>query len=166
MRRGIHTIRGGFTESKNPSIPRKYTLDNGDWQSNMHIDSFEVIYTNVRDTQEAVTGHAIFVVLAASEEGATPLAYGTEDFSSLGLRLNDNRIIGYACMDATMNPIVLLDPDHIIPGDLYINAWEISSAGTLSGLSTDIGFMVKMKRVQQSGNDALMSQIKETSYED
>lgn len=166
MRNGIHTIRGGFTEQKNPSAPRVYTLDNGDYTDNMHIDSFEVIYTGVRDTQESVTGNAIFVVVAASEEGATPLASTTEDFQAYGLRLNDNRIIAFACMDASMNPIVLLDPDHVIPGDLYINAWEINSGGTLTGLSCDIGFMVKMSRVKQSGKEALMAQIKETSYED
>jgi hypothetical protein len=42
MKRGIHTIRSGITDAKNPAESRRYTLDNGDFELNMKLTDMEI----------------------------------------------------------------------------------------------------------------------------
>ena len=75
MQRGRHTIRSGFTETHNAMAPRKYSLDNGDFEKNMKISSLDLMFAETDDAgsnQDRVAAGAIFFVIATSEAGAIP----------------------------------------------------------------------------------------------
>ena len=62
-------------------------------------------------------------------------------------------------------PQIILDSDVIIPGDLYVNAWSTGSGGSLDILANSIGFIIKMRQVKNTGNQALLYQVRETDLE-
>ena len=170
MEKGVHTIRSGWTE--NSGFTRKYSLDNGDYKKNMMITDVQLIYTENDDSggnQDKINGDTIFFCIATSEAGATPTAttsspeeYGTQ----FALRLSDSRQIAWGVMGG--NPSfqqIILDPDNIIPGDLYVSAWSITSGGTITDVANSFGFMIKMKQVTSSGDKALLYRVRETDLE-
>ena len=168
MEKGMHTIRSGWTEEA--FGPRKYTLDNGDYDVNMQIVDVQLMYAENDDAggnQDRFNASTVFFCIATSEAGATPTAttespleYGAQ----FGHRFNDSRQICWGTLSAsggvTINTI--LDPDNIIPNDLYVNVWSTSSGGSLIPPANAVGFIIKMKQVKSSGNKALLYQIRET----
>ena len=170
MKRGVHTIRGGFTSASNPSAGRQYILDNGDFEVNMRITSFEVfpIGTDPINPEDFDTT-AVMVAIGTSEAGVIPTASTTspEQYNaSLNLRPSDSRQIGWGIITPSMGLMhTILDPDHIIPGDLWINAWAISSGGSLQVIKYPIGFVIRMEQVKSTGTEALLYQIKENALD-
>lgn len=167
MKDGMHTIRSGFNDLHNPTTPRRYILDNGNYDSNMKITSLQLIpnsgalTTNNHDIDSATI---IYFVVATSSAGATPSTSpqtGTE-FIDYGLRLNDSAQIGWGWI-SDENQYVVLDPGHIIPQDLYVNAYCMGDTGTPSSLAKGISFLMTLKHVKSSGAEALLYQIKETA---
>ena len=168
MKKGTHTIRDQFDDADNPAASRKYSLDNGQFDLNMKISRLELIPTfndhtgSANDDPSSVT---MFFTIATSENGAipqttTPGMHGT----NYGLRLNDSSQIAWGYISAGYGyHKCFVDPNHIIPGDIWVNAWSISSAGGLSPLSQDLGFMIVMEQIKSSGDEALLYQIKESS---
>jgi len=173
MEKGIHTIRSGFTELHNPSAPRRYSLDNGNYETNMQIMSVELMYAENDDAggnQDRLNASTVFFTIATSAAGATPTASTespTEYGSQFSHRFNDSRQLCWGTMVAsggeTIN--VVLDDDNIIPGDLYVNAWSTSTGGSLDSVANAIGFIIKMKQVKSSGNKALLYRVRETELE-
>jgi len=173
MEKGIHTIRSGFTEECNPAAPRRYTLDNGNFETNMQIMSVELMYAENDDAggnQDRLNASTVFFTIATSAAGATPTASteSPEEYGSqFSHRFNDSRQICWGTMVAsggvTIN--VVLDDDNIIPGDIYVNAWSTSTGGSLNPVANAIGFIIKMKQVTSSGNKALLYRVRETDLE-
>lgn len=164
MRKGIHTIRDGFVANHNPTIPRRYTLDNGNYEENMRVDSVEIIWTKGRYTSplDNLSGKPIFFVLATNELSAIPNNLTSDSYDAFALRMDDSGIIAFGVLDGVGINDVILDSDHIIPQDLYVNCWSVSSAGALDSIDNPLGFIVKMRQVKQSGAEALLAQVKET----
>ena len=75
MRKGVHTIRSGFSDEHNPTTPRRYTLDNGDFDLNFKITQLELIPNSgalTTNNHDVTTGNVLYFVLATSAAGATP----------------------------------------------------------------------------------------------
>lgn len=174
MRNGIHTIRSGFTAQHSPTAPRRYSLDNGDFEKNMVIESVELIFAenqNVGGNQDRVSANAVYFTIATSELGATPTSSTTspEEYGSqFALRLSDSRQVCWGVMQGSgglFQPQIILDSDVIIPGDIYVNAWSTGSGGSIDILANSIGFIIKMRQVKNTGNQALLYQVRETDLE-
>lgn len=173
MRNGIHTIRSGISQAHNPSSARRYTLNNGDYRSNMQLIDCQIILSSnalaagVQDKPDADT---VFFVVATSEAGAIPTASTNNPAEYPGQfahRLGDSRQIAWGTMTASggINIETIVDPDHIIPDDVYVNAWSTSASGAISIIANPIGFMLKFKQKKQSGSEALLAQAKENALE-
>lgn len=169
MRNGVHTIRSGFTEEHNPTAPRKYSLDNGNYDVNMQIESIELIYSENTDTggnQDKIDGATVFFTVATSAAGATPIASTDSPLefgANYALRLSDSRQIAWGTLAG--NPDlrqVILDDENIIPNDLYVNAWSLSSGGSIVPVANAIGYIIKMRQVKSTGNKALLYQVRES----
>ena len=175
MQRGRHTIRSGFTDTHSFAAPRKYSLDNGDFEKNMKIASLDLMFSTTVTSggnQDRVASPAVFFVIATSEAGAIPTTdtFSPDEYDAqLSLRFSDNRQIAWGLLQGSggiFQPQIIVDPDHIIPNDIYVNAWSISSGGSASTLANPIAFMIKMDQVTSSGNEALLYQVKESISED
>ena len=167
MKEGIHTIRSGFNDLHNPANPRRYLLDNGDYDSNMKITSLQLIPNSgalTTNNHDVDTSAIVYFVIATSSAGATPSPSpqaGTE-YIDYGLRLNDSAQVGWGWISNEAQ-FVILDPGHIIPQDLYVNAYCLGDAGTPETLAKGISFLMTLKHIKSSGSEALLYQIKETA---
>ena len=173
MRKGLHTIRSGWTSTLNPSAPRRYSLDNGDFEVNMKITSIEIFPIGNQTTggnQNDFGQDTVFFVLATSQAGATPTAttVSPEEYgSTYNLRPSESTQIGWGIMAPGDGYVeTFLDPLHIIPEDLYVCAWSISSAGSINPPFHNLGFIINMMQVKSTGSEALLYQIKEAAAED
>lgn len=172
MKKGLHTIRSGWTSDLNPTAPRRYSLDNGNFDLNMKVTSLEVFPIGNDQTggnNDKFGNDTVFFVLATSERGATPTATTVspdEYGATLNLRPSDSSQIGWGVLSPAYGYVeTFLDPQHIIPEDLYVCAWSISTAGGLDPVFHNIGFIINMEQVKSTGSEALLYQIKETSAE-
>lgn len=77
-----------------------------------------------------------------------------EDVSTINF--SDNRQIGWAVIN-TYQYINLLDPDHLVIGDLYLN---INTA-----VDVNLNYIVEVERVEVSDVEAVMTLIKERSQD-
>ena len=170
MKRGVHTIRSGFTDNHFGLQPRRYSLDNGNFELNQQLVRFDVFPIGTKPTQwDQLASDVVFLVISTDETGAipttgsvSPLEYG----EVLNLRPSDSRQIAWAISSPAYGYVeTFIDPDHIIPNDIYINAWSLSSGGTLTSLSHNVGFMLKMELKKNSGSEALLYQAKESALE-
>lgn len=170
MKRGIHTIRSGITSAENPAAARKYSLDNGNFDLNMKIRSLELfpISTNPAD-REDLSSTAVFFTIATSESGAIPTAstVSPDEYDAvLNLRPSDSRQIAWGVMAPAYGYVyATVDPDHIIPEDIYVNAWSISSGGSLNPVPYSIGFVIRMEQIQSTGTEGLLYQAKTSLLE-
>jgi len=170
MKRGIHTIRSGFTEEHNPTQPRRYSLDNGNFELNQQLTAFEIFPIGTKITaRDQLFSDPVFIVISTDETGAIPVTGSvspSEYGDVLNMRPSDSRQIAWGiCSPAYGYVYTLIDPDHIIPDDVYINAWSISGGGTITNLAGNVGFMLKMEQKKNSGSEALLYQAKESALE-
>ena len=173
MRRGIHTIRSAFTKehkAANMYLPREYVLDNGDFELNMQLTGFELFATGNDDTAGAIdklSNQTIFFVVATSSDGAVPISPSTspDEWGPFDLRPSDSRQIAWGIAAPFQNVMhTLIDPDHIIPENIFVNCWAMTTAGTLlNELPYSLGYMLKFEQKKSSGSEALLYQVKEAS---
>ena len=171
MKRGIHTIRSGFTEDHNPTIPRRYSLDNGNFELNQQLVAFEIFPIGTKQlARDQINSEPVFFIIATDEAGATPVtgSVSEQEYGDvLNLRPSDSRQIAWGISSPAYGYVyTLIDPDHIIPNDIYINAYSISSGGTITQLAGNTGFMLKMEQKKNSGSEALLYQAKESALDD
>jgi hypothetical protein len=173
MRSGVHTIRSGITSAENPAASRRYSLDNGQYDVNMKVISLEVFPIGNDQTSSAndkFGADTTFFVLSTSDAGAIPSASSAsvgEYGPTLNLRPSDTAQIGWGIISPAYGYVeTFLDPDNILPEDLYVNAWSISDAGSINPVFHNIGFIIRMEQVKNSGSEALLYQIKEAAVED
>ena len=173
MRKGLHTIRSGWTSDMNPSSPRRYSLNNGEFEVNMKVTSLEIFPIGNDQTaanNDKFGSDTVFFVLATSQAGATPTAttlspdeYG----ATFNLRPSDSAQIGWGIISPGDGYVeTFLDEGNILPEDLYVCAWSISTAGSLASVFHNIGYIINMKQVKNTGSEALLYQIKESAVED
>ena len=161
MKNGRYTIRSGFSTASNPIAPRRYSLDNGDYKKNMRITDLRIL-PGVDPGQTDMGNSSILLVVAMTEAGATPLD-GTTDFhQGYQFRFDDGSQIAWASAETTVGLHVVIDPDHIIPGDIYVNAWCISTGGSPTTLVAPINYLIEMQQYDETGAEGLLSRIKET----
>lgn len=167
-RKGIYTLRDQFSTDQSPVSPRHYNLDNGDFELNYRISYIDLIPTwndHTGSNNDDPTQKTMFFVLATSPTGATPqTTTAGMSGTDFGLRLNDSSQIGWGYVSVGYGyQKVFVDPGHIIPGDLYVNAWSLSTSGALTTLSQDLGYIIRLEQIKSSGDEALLYQIKETT---
>jgi hypothetical protein len=162
MRKGIHCITGGFNEDHVPSSPTRYNLDNGDYKKNMKITYIDLIHTGNENGQLDSGNPNIYVQLGVSAAGATPVSTNVPGVTDqFGLDLTNSGAIGWACLTANGDSNIIIDPGHIVPQDLFINAWTINTGGTLSTLVSPVGYLIHMEQVTSSGDVALLQTVKQ-----
>ena len=170
MRRGVHTIRSGFTAAVNPTVARRYTLDNGDFELNMKLVGLEIfpIGNNPSD-YDTLGSDTVFFVVSTTESGCIPTATTVspdEYGATLNLRPSDSAQIAWGIASPAYGYVyTLIDPDHIIPEDVYVNAWSISSGGTIVNVAWNLGYMMKFEKKKSSGSEALLYQAKDAALD-
>jgi hypothetical protein len=108
-----------------------------------------------------------FYILSISPQASTADAIGTLAKHEDGARtwtLSDNRQIGWAgqtmigsaAPDATM---AVLDPDHVIVGDLYV--WGFGTTST-----PGYQYLVELETIELADDEAVLQLIKERSQDD
>jgi len=173
MRKGLHTIRSGWTGDLNPTAPRRYSLDNGDFELNMKVTSLEIFPIGTDRTggnNDKFSTDVVFFVLATSQAGATPTATTVspgEYGATFNLRPSDSAQIGWGVMSPGNGYVeTFLDPGNILPEDLYVCAWSLSTAGSITNVFHNLGYIINMEQVKNTGSEALLYQIKESAVED
>ncbi len=162
MKNGRYTLRSGFTTSSNPVSPRRYTLDNGDYKKNMRITDLRIL-PGVDPGQTDMGNSTIMLVVAMTEAGATPQADTTDSHQAYQFRFDDTSQIAWASAETSVGLHVVIDPDHIIPGDIYVNAWCIDTGASPVTLVAPINYLIEMEQYDETGAEGLLSRIKEQS---
>ena len=138
------TLRGQFTEGD----VKRLVVDDG------------TLYRGFKVTKFVISGD--------------PSSLGNDAYATLGLQYDtplvwnwgDNRQIGWASTNvaqtASLNDeFSVLDPDHVVLRDLYIQGQVSGSGG-----SSIINYMVVLEPVFLSDDEAIITLIKERSQDD
>jgi hypothetical protein len=147
-------------------------MDNGDYKSNFRLSRVEIIPQNNDRTggsQEDLATDTVFFVVAVTELGATPQTANAESLveGNLDLRLSDNAIIAWGCIAPSRGySKVIIDPGHIITEDIYVNAWSTASDGSLRPNQWNLGYMLHIENVKESGTEGLISRTRQSAIED
>ena len=162
MHRGIHTIKSGFSTDWDTfaSAGRRYGMDNGDYEVNMRILSVDLM-TGVDPGQTDMGNSSIFFVVATTPEGAIPTLGTSLEHQSYQHRFDDHDCIAWGNVDHQFGPNTIVDPGHIIPGDIYVNAWMIDSGGSPTQLTSPISYIITMAQVENTGAEGLLYQVKQ-----
>lgn len=163
MIQGKHQLRWQFNSASHTGLtPIRFSLDNGDYDRNFVIESFEIIYgsmdkgTNNTDLSNNVHN----VVLALTEQGAMPLATSSVNNRPYAIRMCDRRQIAWGMMNDDQIHTIL-DPHNIVGGDLWLNAWRYGSAHDADPIDQDIGVLITLNEVKQSGSRALLQAVRD-----
>jgi len=173
MLRGFHTIKSGFSSDYDDfSNPRLHRMDNGDYQSNFFLRDIELIPQNNDRSganQDTLDGTTIFFVVGTTASGATPQSAvgGDTTVDDYDLRLSDSRQIAWGCISpAYAYQKVIIDPGHIIVDDIYVNCWSFNSGGDPIPAAWDIGYMLHIQNVEETGTQALVSSARQSAVDD
>jgi len=163
MKQGKHQLRWQFSaQAHSPLRPVQFNLDNGDYERNFVIDSFEIIWCcmdkGTNNTDISSKTHQI--VLALTEDGAMPLSTETVNNSPFAMRVADRRQVAWGQMDDN-DRNTILDPHNIVGEDLWLNAWAFDTAHTPDNIDQDIGVLITLSEVKQSGNRALLGTVRD-----
>lgn len=166
MKQGKHQLRWQFNSETYTGTPIKFSLDNGDYDRNFKVESIEVIFCSMdKGTNNTDISSKIHqVVLATSEAGAQPNNVETVNNRPYAMRVTDRRQIGWAQMNDDYIH-TMLDPHNIIAQDLWLCAWAWGSAHNPDGLQQDIGVLITLTEVKQSGNEALLTWTRDANSE-
>ena len=165
MKQGKHQLRWQFNcLVHDPMKPVRFTLDNGDYDKNFVIESFEVLFCSMDRTTNntSISGDVQMVVLGLTERGCIPHNQETVNNRPYAMRVADRRQIGWAMMDdhAPMGNVIL-DPHNIVGQDLWLNAWGYDAAKEPVPLQQDIGVLITLNLVKQSGSRALLQAVRD-----
>ena len=173
MKKGVHILTGSvpFADADGvpPGSPRRMLLNNMDWTRNFVVEKFELVITGPDlVTNDLYTNANFIVVLATKENGAQ---YGISQPGVVaGATVKDNRQIGWAGwstnggVNVTRGPVLL--PDRIIVDDLFINGWVVNAGtGAAQSLVQDIGYVITLRQVTTSIDEAIMMMLKENAQD-
>ncbi len=138
------TLRGQFTEGDN----KRLVVDDGRFNHGYRVVSFTI--------------------------SGDPTSSGNDAWATLGLDYDtpaiwnwgDNRQIGWSSTNVQgtaglQTPFSVLDPDHVVITDLYIQG----TVGGAGGSST-INYLIELEPVTMSDDQAILALIKERSQDD
>ena len=165
MKRGKHQLRWQFNSVTHIfNRPIKFQLDNGDYDRNFRVESFEIIWCSMDKgtNNTSISGDTHQVVLATTEQGATPLNTASVNNRPYAMRVADRRQIAWGQMDDSIVNTIL-DPHNIVASDLWLNAWAFDSAHAPIGLEQDIGVLITLTEVKQSGSEALLGTVRDSN---
>ena len=173
MKLGRHTIRSGWTSQVPAASTRRYSMDNGDFQLNMKLVELEIfpISTDMSaGTMDRLSSENVFFVVATSERGATPISgtFSPEEYGPTNnLRPSDSSQIAWGIATPAYAYVYThIDPDHIIPEDLYISAWSNAADGSIVNTYFNLGYCMVFEQVKNTGSEALLYQVKETAADE
>jgi len=136
-----HTLRGQFTEGET----KRLIIDDGRLTHAMKVISFVIA------GEPSSSGHDAFATLSLESSGGLTWNWG------------DNRQIAWAATNFTGTgsadaPFTVIDPDHLVIQDLYIQG-SVGSAG-----GTDvINYLIELEAVEISNDQSILQMIKERS---
>ena len=107
------------------------------------------------------SNQACFLTVGLTEQGATAINQGTSSNRAYSLRITDRRQIAWGVFEEGMGSEVIMDPWNIVSGDLYVNAWSIGTGKDLEDLAQDMMVLITMTEVRQSGNEALLTAVRD-----
>lgn len=163
MKCGRHQIRMQWNcLTHTPDNPTRIALDNGDFETNMRIESMQILPMSTdRDTNNRdFSGGSTFVVVALTSDGAQPLDLPSVNARPYALRGCDRRQIGWGTIESN-DVNTILDPHNIVSGDLWVNAWTLSSGKEPAALEEDVFLLITMEQVKQTGSEALLSAVRD-----
>lgn len=164
MKKGKHQIRWQFNSlTHDVTKPVQFNLDNGDFETNMRIESIEIMFMSVDRTtnNQNLSNDAHFVALATTERGATPISSTSVNNRPYANRGCDRSAIGWGLATDDFAQTIL-DPHNIVSGDLWLNAWAIGPAKDPSELQQDIFVLITMEQVKQTGSEALLGMVRDS----
>ena len=164
MLKGIHTLRNGFSTSFDNNVPRRYSLDNGNYELNMRILSLDIM-AGVDPGQLDMGNSRVFFVIATTSAGATPQALvgDSDEEEQFQFRFNDDSQIAWGSISPQFGSHTIVDPGHIIPSDLFVNAWTITTGANPNPLLCPVSYLITMAQVKDTGAEALLYQVKQIS---
>lgn len=139
----LHTLRGQVREGE----VKRLIVDDGDLNNGHRVKSFTVIGRNPVDPAADC-----FATLSLDYDAPLLWEFG------------DNRQIGWAAVQlsqAPHAPFSLIDPNHIVIRDLYIQGQMGASGG-----SEIINYLIELVPVTLSDDEAVLQLIKERSQDD
>ena len=162
MHRGIHTIKSGFSTDWDQfaSNPRRYGMDNGDFEVNMRILDIQLM-TGVDPGQLDMGNSTIFFVVSTTAEGAIPTDGTSLEHQAYQHRFDDHDQIAWGNVEAQFGPNTIIDPGHVIPGDIYVNAWMIATGGGPVQLTSPLSYIITMAQVENTGDEGLLYSVKQ-----
>lgn len=164
MHRGIHTIKSGFSTDWDGfgSEPRRYGMDNGDFEVNMRILSLELM-VGVDPGQIDMGNSSIFFVVSTTKQGAIPIDGTSMEHQAFQYRFDDHDQIAWGSVSAQWGETTIVDPGHIIPGDIFVNAWMVDTGGGLTAFTCPVSYIITMAQTENTGAEGLLYQVKQTS---
>ena len=173
MRNGWHCIKSGFSEDFDfgGAQLRMHSLDNGDFKTNFVIRDLQLLPQNNSRSggnQDELGGDSVFFVIATTEAGAIPVPAigGDLTIGDYDLRLQDNRQVAWGVLEPQSGYVhVTIDPHHIIVDDMYVNCWSFSSGGTLQSASWNLGYLITLESMSESGREGLLYQAQLSAVE-
>lgn len=160
------TIRGAFPWSSTIQEgielykPHRIRLSNGSFQDNFIIEDVQFIINQPDGTYEYLDNDLHSLVIGTSRECVLP---GFASPSSLGgSTLRDSQQVWWGSMSGNHVPMSVLDIDHLFVEDLWINGWFVdTNSGVRFSLNQEIGYLITLRAVRTSINEAILALIKE-----
>lgn len=128
----------------------------------MKILSVEIM-AGVDPGQLDMGNSRVFFVISTTEQGAIPQALvgASIEEEQYQFRFNDDAQIAWGAISPQYGTEIIVDPGHIIPSDLYVNAWTVTTGGSANPLLCPVSYMITMGQVDSTGAEALLYQIKQ-----
>jgi len=137
------SLRGQFVEG----TVKRLVVDDGRLNVGYKVTSFVVA------GEPAVAGNDCWATLCLDYDAPQNWDWG------------DNRQIGWAATHITASsldaPFTVVDPDHIVVRDLYIQGRVGASGGT-----STINYLITLEQVELSDDEVVLALIKERSQDD
>jgi len=174
MKKNIHTIRGtcDWTHAQMPGAtlpPQQIYLDNMDFTRNFKVVDFVVFPTGPAYVSNDLWSNSTHLVVLATKRTGALAGETSQPDSIRGCTVRDNRQIGWCVWDSAgpgtmLQPV--LDPEHLIVSDLWINGWQINSGtGVPYTLNQPVSYIITLELVTTTVDEALLALLKERAQD-
>jgi len=174
MRNNIHTIRGtlDWTHAQDPwaqTEAQQIYLDNMDPTRNFKVVDFVVFPSGPAYVTNSLWSLSTHLVVLATKKSGAKAGLTAQPDEIQGLTVRDNRQIGWCVWDSagpgTMQQPIL-DPEHLVVSDLWINGWQINAGtGVSYTLNQPVSYIITLEAVTTTVDMALMTLLKERAQD-
>ena len=164
-----YTLRNNFpwvdNTQNNVLSPHRIHLFNGSWKDNWVIEEVQIIITGTDQTNDFSDNNMHHLVIATERSGAIP-GFSTPG-QIAGETLRDNRQIWWGSIGASGQQVMtVLDPDHLLVQDLWVNGWVTdATTGLRYALEQEIGYLIKLRSTKTTIPQATLTLIKEQAQD-